>query len=224
MVKRSQQQQQTLVRSAWSALVVPFVALLLVFPLLLHGPSCGHDFGFHMQSWMDAAEQMRHGVLLPHWAYSPAYNAGEPRFMFYPPLSWLLGSLLLLVLPVNGVPAAFTFVSLTLAGWGMWALARRFTGQYGALLASAAYLANPYMLFTAFERTAFAELLAAAWMPWLLRAALAERVSVVAVAAPLALLWLTNAPAAVMGTYSLALILCLRTFWSWKRRPVMRRV
>lgn len=195
---------------------MPSVALLLVLPLLLHGPSCGHDFGFHVQSWVDAAEQMRHGVLLPHWAYSPAYNSGEPRFVFYPPVSWVLGSLLLLVLPANLVPAAFTFVSLTLAGWAMWALARRFTGQSGALLASAAYLVNPYMLFTAFERTAFAELLAAAWMPWLLRAALADEIKVVPVALPLALLWLTNAPAAVMGTYSLALIVAVRVLWRWK--------
>src|ERR1700709_1409000 len=100
------------------AFAVPGVALLLVLPLLVQGPSCGHDFGFHLQSWMDASEQMRHGVLLPHWAYSAAYNAGEPRFVFYPPLSWVVGSLLLLILPANLVPAAFTFVSLTLAGWG----------------------------------------------------------------------------------------------------------
>ena len=198
--------------------LMPLLALLLTLPLWLHGPSCGHDFGFHMQSWMDAGEQMRHGVLRPHWAYSPAFNAGEPRFLFYPPLSWLLGSVLLLALPANAVPAAFTFLALTLAGWGMYALARRVTGAAGALLASALYLANPYLLFTAFERTAFAELLAAAWMPWLLRAALSDQPTPQAIAIPLALLWLTNAPAAVMGTYALALILALRLVLAWRRR------
>ncbi len=209
-------------RSRFPALLpwsIPLLAFLLVLPLLLHGPSCGHDFGFHMQSWMDAGEQMRHGVPLPHWAYSPAFNAGEPRFLFYPPLSWLVGSVLLLALPADTVPAAFTFLALTLAGWGMYALARRVTGAAGALLASALYLANPYLLFTAFERTAFAELLAAAWMPWLLRAALADRPTALAIAMPLALLWLTNAPAAVMGTYALALILLLRLLLrTWWRR------
>ncbi len=196
--------------------MVPGVALLLVVPLLLHGPSCGHDFGFHIQSWMEASEQMRHGTLLPHWAYSPAFGAGEPRFVFYPPLSWLLGSVLLMLLPANVVPAAFTFAALTLAGLGMWALARRYTGQSGALLAATAYLVNPYMLFTAFERTAFAELLAAAWLPWLLRAALADEISALAVALPLALLWLTNAPAAVMGTYALVTVVAVRLLLRWR--------
>src|SRR5579875_1826325 len=204
-------------KAIWPMLVLPVLALLLVLPLLLHGPSCGHDFGFHMQSWMDAGAQMRRGDLLPRWAYSPAFNAGEPRFMFYPPLSWVLGSVLLLALPSEVVPAVFTILALTLAGWGMWALARRFAHAAGALLAAAVYLANPYMLFTAFERTAYAELLAAAWMPWLLRAALAERVQVLPVAVPLALLWLTNAPAAVMGTYALGLVVCLRAWLRWWR-------
>lgn len=195
---------------AWPFAAVPPLAFLLILPLLLHGPSCGHDFGFHMQSWMDASDQMRHGVLFPHWAYSTAFNAGEPRFIFYPPLSWWLGSLLFLALPVALAPAAFTFVALTLAGWGMVALARRYTGPGGALLTAGLYLSNPYMLFTAFERTAYAELLAAAWLPWLVRAALAEEPSTLAIALPLALLWLTNAPAAVMGTYALVFLLLWR--------------
>ena len=163
-----------------------------------------------MQSWMDAAQQMRHGVLLPHWAYSPAYNAGEPRFVFYPPLSWLLGAVLWVLLPAAAVPATFTWLALTLAGWGMHKLARKLTGEGGAMLAAALYLTNPYILFTAFERTAFAELLAAAWMPWLFRGALAENPTLPGIAVPLALLWVTNAPAAVMGTYALMLILLLR--------------
>ena len=135
---------------------------------------------------------------------------GSPASCFTRPLSWLLGALLLLTLPSAVVPAAFTFLALSLAGGGMYALGRRFTTPAGALLASALYLANPYLLFTAFERSAFAELLAAAWMPWLLRAALAGQPQPLAVAVPLALLWLTNAPAAVMGTYAFGLIVCSR--------------
>ena len=109
------------------------------------------------------------------------------------------------------VPAAFTWIALTLSGWSMLALARRFTSRSGALLVAVAYAANPYMLFTAYERTAFAELLAAAWMPWLLKALLAEEPRLLPVALPVALLWLTNAPAAVMGTYTLAILLAVCT-------------
>ena len=103
-----------------------------------------------------------------------------------------------------------------MAGWGMWARARRYTIESGAVLAVAAYLVNPYMLFTAFERTAFAELLAAAWLPWLLRAALDARVRVTGIALPVALLWLTNAPAAVMGTYALGVVIATRLAWQWR--------
>ena len=189
------------------------LAFCIVLPLAVHGPSCGHDFGFHMQSWMDAAAQLRGGNLFPRWAFSPAFNAGEPRFIFYPPLSWLIGSLLLLILPSSAsaaVPMVYTWLALTGAALGMYALALRFSTRAGAVLAAAVYVANPYMLFTAFERTAFAELLAAAWMPLLFRAALAEQPSAPAIAIPLALLWLTNAPAAVMGTYTLVVFALCR--------------
>ena len=46
-----------------------------------------------------------------------------------------------------------------------------------ALLAAIIYLANPYMLFTAYERTAYAELLAAAWIPLLFHAILRDRIT-----------------------------------------------
>ena len=92
----------------------------------------------------------------------------------------------------------------------MYRLTREFTAPNAALLASAFYLANPYMLFNAFERSAFAELLAAAWIPLLLLAVLRPRPTARGIAIPLALLWLTNAPAAVMGSYMLALLATLR--------------
>ena len=203
---------------AW--LVVVLAALIAIAPLLIHGCSCGHDFDFHLVSWLEAANQFRHGNLHPQWAVSPGYNAGEPRFVFYPPLSWYLGaSLGLLLTHLPGVseaagwsatPIVFTWCALALAGWSMYRLAREFADVPGAIIAAVFYLANPYMLFTALERTAFAELLAAAWMPLLLQAILRERITIPRIAIPLALLWLTNAPAAVIGSYTLALLAVVR--------------
>ena len=204
------------------ALFLPLLALLIVSPLLRNGPSCGHDYGFHLQSWMDAGEQLRHGHLLPRWAFSPAFNAGEPRFVFYPPISWLLGALLLLVLPAPYLTTAFTFVALSGAGLAMYALARRFCSREAALVAAALYIGNPYIFFTAYERTAYAELLAAAWLPLLFRAALAERPRALSAAIPLALLWLTNAPAAVMGTYALVVVMLLRAGLAWRQARAAR--
>jgi len=203
-------------KSGRALLAIPLLALFLVHPLIVHGCSCGHDFDFHLVSWFEAATQIGHGNLHPHWAFTPAWDAGEPRFVFYPPLSWYLGALLGMIgthLPGlsetaawTAVPIVFTWIALTLSGLTMSRLARRFAGANAALLAAALYMANPYMLFTAYERTAYGELLAAAWMPLLLEGILAKRITVPRIAIPVALLWLTNAPAAVMGCYALALL------------------
>ena len=195
-------------------LLISFAALLVIHPLLAHGVSCGQDLGFHIQSWLDAATQLSHWQY-PHWAFSPAWNAGEPRFLFYPPLSWLLGALLITVLFPSAAPIAYIFLCLCGAGFAMYHLARHYVSPNAALLAAAFYLANPYILFCAFERTAFAELLAAAWIPLLLLVVLRERPTIRGIAIPIALLWLTNAPAAVMGCYTFALLAVIHTIRSF---------
>jgi hypothetical protein len=190
-------------------LLLPIAALAAIFPLLMHSVSCGQDLGFHVVSWLDAAQQLRQGHY-PHWAVTPAWNAGEPRFVFYPPLSWLLGAALTMMMPTNAAPIVFTFFVLVAAAFSMFHLTRHFASQNAAILASAFYIGNPYMLFNAFERSAMAELMASIWIPLLLLAILCERPTVRGIAIPLALLWLTNAPAAVMGSYMLALVATLR--------------
>jgi uncharacterized membrane protein len=196
---------------------IPVAALAAVLPLIVHGCSCGHDFDFHLISWMEAAAQFKAGVWHPAWAFSPAWNAGEPRFVFYPPVSWTLGALLGMALPWGAVPVVYTGLALVAAGFAMYSLARALEASPAAgLIAAAVYMANPYMIFTAYERTAYAELLAAAWIPLLLAAVLRERVTALRLAIPVALLWLTNAPAAVMGCYSLALLVAVRVIWMWR--------
>ena len=190
-------------------LVLCAVAFVAVLPMLFRGPSCGHDFEFHLLSWLEAASQFAH-FGYPHWAFTPAWGAGEPRFLFYPPLSWTLGAMLGLMLPWKFVAIAFTWVALSISGLTMHRLASRFVDGNAALLAATLYIVNPYMLFTAYERTAYGELLAAAWLPLLFAAILAARVRVVPIALALGLLWLTNAPAGVMSSYALAFLTVVR--------------
>ena len=195
---------------AWPVALLALLALIAVAPLIAHGCSCGHDFEFHLQSWLDAAAQLRHGTVDPAWTVSAAWNAGEPRFLFYPPLSWMLGGLLTLLLPFPAVPVAFTAIVLFGAAVSMYILARAYASSAIAILAAAVYIASPYMLFTAFERTAYGELLAAIWLPCLLLSALRAQPRILGLALSLALLWLSNAPAAVIGVYVVLVIAVLR--------------
>ena len=190
--------------------LIPIAALIPILPLILHGCSCGHDFDFHIVNWLEAARQFTHGNLHPQWAVTPAYDAGEPRFVFYPPISWTLGAILGLLMPWAWTPIAYTWIVLTAAAFSLHHLARHFAPPAAALLAAIFYVVNPYMLFTAYERTAYAELLAAIWIPLLLLAILRDRVTIPRVAVPVALLWLTNAPAAVMSCYALAALTTIR--------------
>jgi hypothetical protein len=163
-----------------------------------------------MNSWLDVSAQWHHGILFPRWAFSPAWGAGEPRFLFYPPLSWLLGGLFALFLPIRTVPIVVTFLAIAASGFTMRRLAAEFTSSTAALLAAVFYLANPYLLFTAYERCAYGELLAAAWIPLLLLSILTPHLSMRRIALALALLWLTNGPAALMSTYLFALLALAR--------------
>ena len=105
------------------------------------------------------------GVVFPRWAALANYGYGEPRFIFYPPISWCLGAALGLLLPWKMVPGAFIFFSLVLAGLSMHRLARGRMSPEAALAAAVIYAVNPYFLVIAYLRSDFAELLAAAIFP-----------------------------------------------------------
>ena len=191
---------------------------IAVLPLAWRGTSCGHDFDFHLESWMEVVRQWHQGVLYPHWAASANYGAGEPRFVFYPPLSWVLGALLGLVLPWTWTPLVFTLLVMLAMAASFFRLASEWLSKDNAALAACLYVLNPYMLFVAYERTAYGELMAAVWLPLLVLYALRRTAAVPQLALMIALLWLSNAPAAVMGCYALALMILWAAIaeWSWR--------
>ena len=203
-------------RFAGPALVL-LAAAVATAPQIFRGNSCGHDFDIHLVSWFDCLSSWRHGILYPQWTPSANYGAGEPRFIFYPPLTWMLGAALGLALPWQLVPIALTWMLLAASGLATRALARSVLADAPATLAGCATIFAPYALFTAYERSAFGEM-AAFWIPLLLLLILRDRNPSGSLlrqacdgsAAPLALVvagaWLSNAPLGVMASYLLAAV------------------
>ena len=180
------------------------VVVIAVLPLAWRGTSCGQDFDFHFENWLEVHRGWHEAVFYPHWAASANYGAGEPRFIFYPPLSWMLGAVLGSILPWKWTPVAFTFLALLGAALSLRVMAQEWMSREAATLAGCLYAANPYMLFVAYERGALAELLAATWLPLLVLFSLRRKPAVLPLALTIAALWLTNAPSATMGCYLLA--------------------
>ena len=194
-------------------LIIVATAIAVVVPWLFLGIPSGHDFEFHVNSWMEVLAQWKQGIIYPRWAALAHFGYGEARFIFYPPISWLLGALLGALLPWKLAPAAFVFVALTLSGCSMFLLARRYLARPDAIFAAALYAANPYYLVIVYWRSAFAELLAGALLPLLLLQILEPPDTRHRAVIPLGLLvaaaWLINAPSAVMINYSLAFLIAV---------------
>ena len=211
-------------------LLSALISLIIISPFFVMGNATGHDFLFHASSWLDAAGQWKQGVLYPRWTEWANRGFGEPRFIFYPPFSWMLGAALGLLLPWKAVPAVVILLIQTFSGLSAFVLARRNLTERASLFCVACYAANPYALVIIYIRSDFAELLANAFLPLLFYTALqvcelletperppkpSARWAIASFAAVLAAIWLSNAPAGVIACYSSA---ALYGFAALKRR------
>ena len=194
----------------WFAIAAAAFAVEIPF-LFHHGLPSGHDVEFHLYSWLEVLGQWKQGVVYPRWAAMAQFGYGEPRFIFYPPVSWTLGAGLSAVLPWVLAPAAYIWLALMAAGSTMYLLARRLMSRTDAIFAAVLYAVNPYHLVIVYWRSALAELLAGCLLPLLvlsvLRAWEGQRHATLGMATVLAAGWLVNVPAAVMMQYSFGLMI-----------------
>ena len=211
--------------SRLALLLVAVAATAVIAPMFFLGNASGHDFQFHLASWLDVAGQWREGTFFPRWAEWANWGYGEPRFVFYPPASWMLGATLGTLLPWKMAPGAFIWLALVLAGYSMWRFAREWLTPHEAAAAAVLYAVNPYHLIIVYYRADFAELLASALLPLALcgmvRLLRQGWRGVHFLAVPIALIWLANAPAAVLATYSLMLLFFVACILRRNLRPLL---
>ena len=192
-------------------LIISVAAFGVVCPFFLLGILAGHDFAFHLNSWMEVLAQWKQGIIYPRWAAGAHYGYGEPRFIFYPPGSWVLGAALGSFLPWSLVPGTFVWLALTLSGCSMFLLARTWLKRGDAVFAAALYATNPYYWVIVYWRSDFAELLAGALLPLLLLFCLQAHEKsgkpLIFLSLIIAAAWLTNAPVAVIVNYSLVVLI-----------------
>ena len=205
------------------AIVIMASAFAVVVPFFFFGNASGHDFEFHLLSWMEVVQQWREGIVWPRWAAFAHWTYGEARFLFYPPVSWNLGAVLGVCLPWKMAAGAYVWVALTVSGCSMFLLARRWLSRSDAIFAAVLYAANPYYLVIVYWRSAFAELLAGCLLPLLVLAVARAEEDGQRVIMPLSVIvaaaWLTNAPSAVMVNYSLALLIAISAMV--QRKPAL---
>ena len=203
-------------------LLIPVFALLplLLYVVLGYG---GQDFKYHAASWVEL-----HNAWSAHewelgWSQWAQFGFGEPRFCFYPPLSFLVGAALSFLLPFKLVPGVIVWLVLTLSGLSMYKAAGSFVRPEHRLFAALFYMFNPYLMMTVIIRYAIAEAWVQAFLPltflYVYLALVDRRPWPIGVSALLlAAGWLTNLPEAIGFFYAfglLALVLAIRER-SWK--------
>lgn len=216
--------------------IILVAAVIAVGPLFFRGPSCSNDLTFHFVTWIDAGHSMSTGLLYPHWASSPNFGAGEPKFVFYPPITWMGGAVLGMFLPWTVVPLVLFVLLLTATGMATRALAGMTLADGPATLAGCAAIFLGYALFSIYARNDFADLTGGFWIPLLLLFALRRRNpsgtfwerSFDGSAAPLALVvagvWLSNGPEGIMASYLLATAALVSASIEKSLVPVVRAV
>ena len=150
---------------------VLLIALIAAWPLITRSDLPRHtDLELHV---FRAAEFQRllidRPLEYPRWAPNFYYGYGYPIFNYYAPLTYYAASVFTLIPGVDivGGMKGVLLLTFVLAGCGTYTFARRHIGSNGGVIAAAAYVGSPYLVFIdPFMRGDVAEFLALGCLPW----------------------------------------------------------
>ena len=150
-----------------NAALLILLALPVTLSLYTSRISDGHDATEYLPRQVEFHENILHGNLLPRWAPDLSHGAGQPFFLFNPPMFYYLAEIWKLlgfdfVTAINLACVAIVFASAA----GMFMLGRLYFGDAGGWLASAAYLYAPYFAVDLYVRSALAEYAAFPFFAW----------------------------------------------------------
>jgi hypothetical protein len=131
------------------------------------GLPSGTDARFHVGRLLESDYLIRHGLLFSRWSPHLGYGYGFPMFNFYPRLLYYLAEPLLLA-GMGASQALQIVIGLAVAAGAVGAY-RWVAGRLGpgpGVVASAAFIFSPYVIYTLLGRSGFPEILALACMPW----------------------------------------------------------
>ena len=153
-----------------NTITVLLIVVIAALPFLTRPGLPRHtDLELHVFRAAEYSEVLRDGVLYPRWAPDFYYGYGYPIFNYYAPFTYALANLFDLI-PGVDVVAAMKLVILTayaLGAYGTYFFARRHFGATAGIIASAAFVLSPYILFIdPVMRGDVAEFLALGWLPW----------------------------------------------------------
>jgi hypothetical protein len=149
--------------------IVVALSLLASLPLLKNaGLPNGSDVLYQVYRVGEMGRSWEHGMPFPRWAEGLYYGYGSPLWHFYASLTYYIATMFSRYLLLTSVDALRLVVVFSFLGMGvsMFAFMRRQLNELAGVLAAAAYVFSPYVLFTEpYARGTYPELLAFAIFP-----------------------------------------------------------
>ena len=150
---------------------VLLLALPVAIPMLTSRMAQGDDALGYLPRQIEFHRNIAGGTLLPRWAPDLGRGAGQPLFLFVPPMLHYIAELWHLAVP--DLQAAVNLATATLVvlfAAGMFLLGRLYFGAPGGFLCAAAALYAPYMSMDLYVRAALSEYSAFPFCAWALYA------------------------------------------------------